>query len=293
MDNSYKFDVITNQERQSYIQKSQIAIARIREEIARLNSEENGENIPFVNDKPEEVTFYLKNILNIPLRASQDNRPTANESYYYEFIPINNPTILVSLRDTDHIHDESIADSQEGEKHPNLRATTRVTDGSGQIHIQPQKPHECNGIKIHRTTQIVPLEVLGTKQMIVSFLNSLLYLFKEGRFGKIKNKKSNTNEKMNKNRIRLTESQLHRIIKESVKNIVNEQNNNVLMQILTNYINGLQKYVSAGQYQQALKVSQVITAKINALMHQASQQQMQQNQQPAQQAQQYQQNAIG
>lgn len=31
MGNSYKFDVITNQESQSYIQKSQIAIARIRE----------------------------------------------------------------------------------------------------------------------------------------------------------------------------------------------------------------------------------------------------------------------
>lgn len=67
----------------------------------------------------------------MPLRASQDNKPTANESYYYEFIPINNPTILVSLRDTGHIHDESIADSQEGEKHSNLRATTRVTDGLG------------------------------------------------------------------------------------------------------------------------------------------------------------------
>lgn len=103
----------------------------------------------------------------------------------------------------------------------------------------------------------------------------------------------NKSNKMNKNRIRLTESQLHRIINESVKNIVNEQNNTVLMQILTTYINGLQKYVSAGQYQQALKVSQVITAKINALMQQASQQQMQQNQQSAQQAQPYQQNALG
>ena len=92
---------------------------------------------------------------------------------------------------------------------------------------------------------------------------------------------------MNKNRIRLTESQLHRIIKESVKNIVNEQNHTILVQILTDTINGLQYYVSAGQYQQALKVSQVITAKINALIKRGTQQQMQQNQQPAQQAQQY------
>lgn len=67
------------------------------------------------------------------------------------------------------------------------------------------------------------MEILGTKQMIVSFLNSLLYLFKEGRFGKIKNKKSNTNEKMNNNnRIRLTESQLRNVIKESVKQILSE-----------------------------------------------------------------------
>lgn len=110
------------------------------------------------------------------------------------------------------------------------------------------------------------------------------------------NKQNNENKQysnMNKNRIRLTESQLHRIIKESVKNIVNEQNNTILIQILTTSINVLQKYVSAGQYQQALKVSQVITAKINALINQASQQQMQQNQQPAQQAQQYQRNALG
>ena len=184
------------------------------------------------------------------------------ESYYILFIPTQKQDIVVDLRTTDHRRGEEWSDIIDGGEHPNIRATTIVKDTEGERpKTFPLSPYKANGCKIKRIVQEVPMKICGTPEQVINYLNTLIALFQNGQFGKYKknkmdstkakdkvpqnisvdkdgnwvsangcgadyvseNKQYNSNRKM-KQTIKLRESELKRMIAESVRRVLRESN---------------------------------------------------------------------
>jgi hypothetical protein len=230
----YVIDVISNKEKQDYIQYGQMAINSLRNKINELQQMIiNKSSMPTLN-QPYQVAFYIKDAIGIPNRASQSGLTNGapNESYYIRFIPIKKQDVVIDLRTSDHVRGEEWSDRHDDTTHPNIRATAIVQDTSDTVpKVKPQKPHKANGCKIKRTIQYIPTKLYGTPEQVINHLNTLICLFQNGKFGTYKNKavvppttetESKQYTNMNKKLIRLTESDLHRIVKESVNRILSE-----------------------------------------------------------------------
>ena len=175
--------------------------------------------------EPHQVAFYIKDILSIPLRKNQEpsTKGKPRESYYISFMPVNKQDVVIELRLTDHKRSEEYSDSFDKGMHPNTRAISIVNmDNANQPERYRMPPHKCNGCKIKRIGQSVPTKVYGTPEQAIQHLNTLICLFQKGYFGKYKASKNKSKEiksegYMNKpNKIRLTESQLYKIISQCV-----------------------------------------------------------------------------
>lgn len=238
MTDSYAIETLSSNEITKYKNNALNAIENIRNEIGNLQNMPNTEKqeYPFSYTEPHEITFYLRNVLNIPLRNSQADEPTEGESYYYAFIPINKPSILVYLRDSDHKRSDEWDNIYDSGKHPNVRANTIITNDGTEITNEKPTIIKTNGTRICKITLSVPTKIFGQPEKIIAFLNSLIYLFKEGEFGRIKEKplrkptakeqdtQNNVQtESINRKRtIRLTESKLRNIVRETVADILSE-----------------------------------------------------------------------
>ena len=238
MPSNYVINVISNAEKEAYIRVAQSAIVSLKKKITELQ-QMVADNVamPTMN-QPHQVAFYIKDAIGIANRPSQSGLTSGatNESYYIRFIPINKQDIVIDLRTTDHLRGEKWSDRKDNGEHPNLRASAIVQDTSDTAPtVVPKKPHIANGITIKRVVQNIPTMLYGTPEQIIKHLNTLICLFQNGYFGKYKEKKPkpptvDSNNKTLENEqymnrkplIRLTESDLHRIIKESVNRILRE-----------------------------------------------------------------------
>lgn len=237
MPDKYVINVISNKEKQEYIEYAQLAIVSLKNKITKLQ-QMVADNVamPTMN-QPHQVAFYIKDAIGIQNRASQSGLTSGatNESYYIRFIPINKQDIVVDLRTTDHLRGEEWSDRMDDGEHPNLRASAIVQDTSVTTPtVVTKKPHIANGIKIKRVVQNIPTMLYGTPEQVIKHLNTLVCLFQNGHFGKYKEKKApptvDSNNKtlkkeqymIKKELIRLTESDLHKIVKESVERILAE-----------------------------------------------------------------------
>ena len=235
MADDYVINVISNKEKQEYIEYARLAIVSLKKKITELQ-QMVADNVamPTMN-QPNQVAFYIKDAIGIPNRASQSGLTSGatNESYYIRFIPINKQYIVIDLRTTDHLRGEEWSDRKDKGEHPNLRASAIVQDTSGTTPtVVTKKPHIANGIKIKRVVQNIPTMLYGTPEQVIKHLNTLICLFQNGYFGKYKEKKASptiesNNKTLEKEQyinmnplIRLTESDLHRIVKESVNRIL-------------------------------------------------------------------------
>lgn len=198
------------------------------------------------------------------------------------FIPTQKQDIVVDLRTTDHRRGEEWSDIIDGGEHPNIRATTIVKDTEGERpKTFPLSPYKANGCKIKRIVQEVPMKICGTPEQVINYLNTLIALFQNGQFGKYKKNKMDStkakdkvpqnisvdkdgnwvsangcgadyvseNKQYNNNRnmkqtIRLNESELKRIIDESVKGVINELD-------WKTYMSAAQKRKEQGNYKKA------------------------------------------
>ena len=235
MSDNYVINVISNAEKEAYIRVAQSAIVSLKNKIAELQQMvTNNANLPTMS-QPYQVAFYIKDAIGIPNRASQSGLTSGatNESYYIRFIPINKQDIVIDLRTSDHIRGEEWSDRRDNGEHPNLRASAIVQDTSGTTPtVVTKKPHIANGIKIKRVVQNIPTMLYGKPEQVIKHLNTLICLFQNGNFGKYKEKKASPTIESNKKTlekeeyinmkplIRLTESDLHRIVKESVNRIL-------------------------------------------------------------------------
>lgn len=225
MTDNYIIDTISEEKQRLYLNNAVNAIESLRNKISELNEMTvKDKSIPTMTE-PHQVTFYIKDILNIPQRMNQEPNKVgmSGESYYITFIPVNKQDVVIELRITDHQRGEGYSDSYDNALHPNMRATTIVTKDDAEVPtIQTMPPHKCNGCKIKRICQTVPTKVYGTHEQVIQHLKTLVCLFQNGYFGKYKKKKlKENNTKLQyklKQRIRLTEGDLHRII----RNCVNE-----------------------------------------------------------------------
>ena len=238
MPSNYVINVISNAEKEAYIRVAQSAIVSLKKKITELQ-QMVADNVamPTMN-QPHQVAFYIKDAIGIANRPSQSGLTSGatNESYYIRFIPINKQDIVIDLRTTDHLRGEKWSDRKDNGEHPNLRASAIVQDTSDTAPtVVPKKPHIANGITIKRVVQNIPTMLYGTPEQIIKHLNTLICLFQNGYFGKYKEKKSkpptvDSNNKTLENEqymnrkplIRLTESDLRRIIKASVNRILKE-----------------------------------------------------------------------
>lgn len=238
MADSYAIECLSPNEIAKYKNYAINAIENIRSEIGKLEntSDITRQSPPFSYTEPHEMTLYLKDILKIDFRDKQIGEPTTEQSYYYSFIPTNNPTILVNLRVTDHKRGDTWNDRYDDGKHPNVRANTIIIKDGDEITKDKTAIVKSNGTPIRKITLNVPTKIFGQPEKIIALLNSWIYLFKEGKFGRIKEKpirkqtakeqdtQNNVQtESINRKRtIRLTESKLRNIVRETVVDILSE-----------------------------------------------------------------------
>lgn len=236
MPDNYVINIISNADKIAYKQVAQVAIGCLKKKITELQ-QMVADNVamPTMN-QPHQVAFYIKDAIGIPNRASQSGLTSGatNESYYIRFIPINKQDIVIDLRTTDHLRGEEWSDRKDKGEHSNLRASAIVQDTSGTTPtVVTKKPHIANGIKIKRVVQNIPTMLYGTPEQVIKHLKTLVCLFQNGYFGKYKekevvpsttrnNQNINCNRNMNKKLIRLTENDLHKIVKRSVNKILRE-----------------------------------------------------------------------
>ena len=220
MADNYVIDIISDEVKQDYLNNAQSAINNLRKKIAELQQMISSNiGMPTMN-AAHEVAFYIKEVIGIPNRESQNG--AENESYYWWFIPIKKQDVVVELRISDHSRGEEWSDRKDNGNHPNIRARAIVQDTDGAVDAYSKKDYKVNGCRIKRIEQKIPTKIYGTPEQAIKHLNTLICLFQNGIFGKYKGNKQRLNCNRNINNKSLTESDLRRIVRESVNKLLAE-----------------------------------------------------------------------
>lgn len=149
-------------------------------------------------------------------------------SYYNFFVPLNKNTVFL-LRNANHDNrNPNLYDRHEQLGRPNKRFIVYFKKGN----VFSDMPIVFQDSEHH----VIPygMNALDNETSVVAYIDALIKLFKDGKttFPSLpivpqptvidNNQELNTEQYMNKKLIRLTEQDLHKIVKESVNRILNE-----------------------------------------------------------------------